>query len=41
MCRLRGEFRSFRLDGIQKMEILSENFEPHLLTLQEYFDQYH
>ena len=40
-CRLRKEFRFFRLDRIQKMEILSENFEPHNMTLQEYFDQYH
>lgn len=40
-CRLRKEFRFFRLDRIQKMEILSENFDPHNLTLQEYFDQYH
>lgn len=39
-CRLRKEFRFFRLDRIQKMESLSENFEPHNLTLQEYFDQY-
>ncbi|WP_338793961.1 YafY family protein [Bernardetia sp. MNP-M8] len=41
LCRLRKEFRFFRLDRIQKMEILSENFEPHNLTLQEYFDKYH
>ncbi|MEN7550041.1 YafY family protein [Rapidithrix thailandica] len=40
-CRLRTEFRFFRLDRIQQMEILSENFEPHNLTLQEYFDKYH
>jgi len=40
-CRLRKAFRFFRLDRIQKMEILTENFEPHNLTLQEYFDQYH
>ncbi len=39
-CRLRKEFRFFRLDRIQKMESLSENVEPHNLTLQEYFDQY-
>ena len=39
-CRLRQEFRSFRTDRIQKMEVLSENFKPHNLTLQEYFDQY-
>ena len=40
-CRLRKEFRFFRLDRIQNMEILSENFAPHNLTLQEYFDKYH
>lgn len=40
-CRLRQEFRFFRPDRIQKMEILSENFEPHNMTLQEYFDKYH
>ena len=40
-CRLRKEFRFFRLDRIQKMEVLSEKFEPHNMTLQEYFDQYH
>lgn len=39
-CRLRNEFRFFRLDRIQKMEILAEKFAPHNLTLQEYFDQY-
>lgn len=40
-CRLRKEFRFFRLDRIQDIEILSENFEPHNMTLQEYFDKYH
>lgn len=40
-CHLRKEFRFFRLDRIQKVEILVEKFEPHNLTLQEYFDQYH
>jgi predicted DNA-binding transcriptional regulator YafY len=40
-CRLRNEFRFFRPDRIQKMEILKENFEPHNMTLQEYFDKYH
>lgn len=39
-CRLRNEFRFFRPDRIQRMEILSENFEPHKMTLQEYFDKY-
>lgn len=40
-CRLRKEFRFFRLDRIQKMETQTEKFEPHNLTLQEYFDQYY
>lgn len=40
-CRLRKAFRFFRPDRIQKMEVLAENFEPHNLTLQEYFEKYH
>ncbi len=40
-CRLRKEFRFFRLDRMEEISILEENFEPHNLTLQEYFDQYH
>jgi len=39
-CRLRREFRFFRPDRIHRMEVLSEHFEPHRLTLQEYFDKY-
>lgn len=38
-CRLRKEFRLFRLDRIRKLEIQSEKFEPHKMTLQEYFDR--
>lgn len=37
-CRLRNEFRAFRLDLIQKLIVLSENFQPHNMTLQEYFE---
>lgn len=40
-CRLRKEFRFFRLDRINKLEILTDKFEPHQLTLQEYFERYH
>ena len=40
-CRLREEFRYFRLDRIKNLEILSEKFERHKLTLQEYFDKYY
>lgn len=40
-CRLRQEFRYFRLDRIQEISVLSEKFEPHKLTLQGFFDKYH
>lgn len=40
-CRLRKEFRFFRLDRIKKMQVLTDKFEPHGMTLQEYFDRYH
>jgi predicted DNA-binding transcriptional regulator YafY len=40
-CRLRGEFRFFRLDRINKLEILTDKFEPHKMSLQEYFERYH
>ena len=40
-CRLRKDFRYFRLDRIKKMEVLFEKFTPHKMTLQEYFDKYH
>jgi predicted DNA-binding transcriptional regulator YafY len=36
-CRLRKEFRFFRLDRIKSLSIQSEKFEPHKLTLQEFF----
>lgn len=40
-CRLRESFRFFRLDRIQTTTVLPDSFEPHKLTLQEFFDQYH
>jgi predicted DNA-binding transcriptional regulator YafY len=40
-CRLRKEFRYFRLDRIKKLELLSEKFTPHNMTLQEYFDKFY
>lgn len=40
-CRLRNEFRFFRLDRIKKMQVLTEKFEPHKMTLQDYFDKFH
>ena len=38
-CRLRNEFRYFRLDRIKKIQTLNEKFTPHKLTLQEFFDR--
>lgn len=38
-CRLRNEFRAFRLDYIQSIKNSLEQFEPHKITLQEYFDE--
>jgi len=40
-CQLREEFRFFRLDRIKKLQVLNEHFEPHKMTLQEYFDKFH
>ncbi len=40
-CRLRKEFRYFRLDRIQKLQTLPEKFTPHKMTLQEFFEKYH
>lgn len=37
-CRLRKNFRAFRVDCIQQVVMLSSSFEPHKITLQEYFD---
>lgn len=36
-CRLRSEFRNFRIDRIKTMVALPEKFEPHQLTLEEYW----
>jgi predicted DNA-binding transcriptional regulator YafY len=40
-CRLRKEFRFFRLDRIEKLEVLAEKFTPHKMTLQDFFEKYH
>jgi predicted DNA-binding transcriptional regulator YafY len=38
-CRLRKDFRAFRLDRIEKLTILNETFEPHKMTLLEFFEK--
>lgn len=40
-CRLRKEFRYFRLDRMLKIQVLTEKFEPHKMTLQQYFDKFY
>lgn len=37
-CRLRNDFRALRLDRIQNLTVLNDKFEPHKITLQEYFE---
>lgn len=37
-CRLRKDYRMFRLDRILKIELLESNFKPHKLTLKSYLD---
>ena len=37
-CRLRKAFRVFRLDRMQQLQVQNEKFEPHPMTLQEYFE---
>lgn len=37
-CRLRNEFRNFRIDRIQMLQMLAENFSPHKITLEEYVE---
>lgn len=40
-CRLRNDFRFFRLDRMEKVMLKNQSFEPHKMSLQEYFDKYH
>jgi predicted DNA-binding transcriptional regulator YafY len=37
-CRLRKEYRAFRLDKIQSLAISADKFEPHKITLERYFE---
>lgn len=40
-CHSRKEFRFFRLDRIKNLKILSKQFKPHQMTLQDFFVKYH
>lgn len=37
-CRLRNDFRSFRVDRIENLTLLEEKFPPHKMTLAEYVE---
>lgn len=39
-CRLRDDFRAFRIDYIENLETLNETFTPHKMTLKDYFEKY-
>ena len=37
-CHLRQNFRMFRLDRIQHLNVLKQHFTPHDLTLEDFFE---
>lgn len=37
-CRLRNEFRNFRIDRIKKLTNLTEKFPPHKITMEQYVE---
>ncbi len=39
-CRLRNDFRVFRIDYIESLVRQNEKFTPHNMTIQKYFEEY-
>lgn len=39
-CRLRKDFRSFRLDRMKKVDVSDRQFEPHKMTMKQYVEKY-
>lgn len=39
-CQLKKDFRAFRLDRISQLHVLPQNFKPHSMTIQKYFEGY-
>ena len=39
-CRLRKDFRAFRIDFIKSLVLKNEKFTPHDMTMQKYFEEY-
>lgn len=38
-CRKRNDFRAFRLDCVQRITKTQNHFEPHKITLEQYFEK--
>lgn len=39
-CRLRNDFRHFRIDLIENLVVEGEIFSPHNMTIKKYFEKY-
>ncbi len=39
-CRLRKDFRVFRIDFIETLVQQNEKFTPHNMTMEKYFENY-
>lgn len=39
-CRMRNDFRNFRIDFIETLVPQNETFSPHNMTMQKYFEDY-
>lgn len=39
-CKLRNDFRAFRIDLIQQLTPLNNTFSPHNMTIEQYFELY-
>ncbi|KQB99828.1 YafY family protein [Pedobacter sp. Hv1] len=37
-CRLRNDYRAFRLDRVESLLVLDQTFEPHQITFEMYFE---
>ena len=37
-CRLRNDFRTFRVDRISRLEVLQDKFSPHRISLDDYIE---
>ncbi len=38
-CRLRNDYRAFRLDRIETLSVQNQTFTPHQMTFEDYFER--